>query len=199
MKKKTALHIISSARENASYSKGLSSAIIEKLFLHQEIDAVIERDLTRLSPPPPQQELINAFYKHPASLTTTEQSLMTYADAIVQEISTADILVLGTPMYNLGMSALLKAWLDQLVRMGVTYDYDEHGLRKGRFNGKTIYLAIASGGISDKSPNAQEFIASHIHAVFNTYIGNTTVKTFRIEGTVMPGFQADYNKILENW
>ncbi|RAJ73471.1 FMN-dependent NADH-azoreductase [Chitinophaga dinghuensis] len=199
MKKKTALHIISSARENASYSKGLSSAIIEKLFRQQEIDAVIERDLTKLPPPPPQQELINAFYKDPATLSAAEQSLMTYADAIVSEISTADMLVLGTPMYNLGMSALLKAWLDQLVRVGVTYDYDERGLRKGRFNGKTIFLAIASGGILDKRANVPEFIASHIHAVFNTYIGDTTVKTFRIEGTVMPGFQADYDKILENW
>ncbi|MBV8252250.1 MAG: NAD(P)H-dependent oxidoreductase [Chitinophaga sp.] len=193
MTKKTALHIISSARESKSYSKGLSSAIIDTLIRKQEIDVVMERDLTKTAPPFLDGNLIDGFYKHPAALNEAEQKWLTYADAVVNDVRNADILVIGTPMHNFGMSALLKAWIDQLVRVGVTYDYDENGARKGRFNGKKIYLAIASGG---KLENQPDFIAAHIKAVFNTYIGNTEVWTFRVEGTAMPGFQVDYKEII---
>ena len=198
MTKKTALHIISSARESESYSKGLSLAIVDKLIRKQEIDTVIERDLTKVSPPFLHGDLIGAFYKDPRSVNEEESRLLEYADSVVNDVSSADILVLGTPMYNLGMSALLKAWMDQLVRFGVTYGYDENGVRKGRLNGKKVYLAIASGGKLEDWPNDDEFIASHVSAVFNAYIGITEIHTFRVEGTAMPGFQADYEKILEN-
>lgn len=196
MAKKTVLHLITSARENESYSRGLSSAIIDKLSTKHEIDRVIERDLTKEFPPFLDGNLIGAFYKDPRSLNEAERQAVAYADAVVKDVSEADILVLGTLMHNFGMSALLKAWIDQLVRVGVTYVYDENWNRKGQFNGKKIYLAIASGGKLKDLPKEYEFIAGHVNAVFNTYVGATEVHTFRIEGTAMPGFQADYQKIL---
>ena len=198
MTNKTALHIISSARESDSYSKGLSMAIVDKLARKQEIDTVIERDLTKGSPPFLNGDLIGAFYKDHRSVNEEERRLLEYADSVVNDVSNADILVLGTPMHNLGMSALLKAWIDQLVRFGVTYSYDENGARKGRLNGKKVYLAIASGGKLEDWSNTEEFIASHVSAVFNAYVGTTEIHTFRVEGTAMPGFQANYEKILEN-
>ena len=198
MTKKTALHIISSARESGSYSMGLSSAIVKKLISRDEVGAVIERDLTKKPPPFLDGNLIDAFYKDPRSLNEAEHKWLEYADGVVNDVSQADILVLGTPMYNLGMSALLKAWIDQLVRFGVTYHYDEKGMRKGHLNGKKIYLAIAAGGRLEDWPGGNEFIASHVSAVFNAYIGTTEILTFRVEGTAIPGFQPDYEKILEN-
>jgi len=196
MTKKTVLHIISSARGSESYSKGLSSAIVNRLINKQEIDTVVERDLTKEMPPFLDGNLIGAFYKDPRSVDEGERRLLAYADAVVSDVSMADILVLGTPMYNLGMSALLKAWIDQLVRVGVTYGFDENGGRKRYMNGKKVYLAIASGGRQADRPNEAEFIATNVSAVFNTYVGITEIHTFRIEGTAMPGFQADYQKIL---
>lgn len=193
MTKKTALHIISSARGGESYSKGLSSAIVDRLIEKHEVDTVVERDLTMETPPFLDRHLIGMFYKDPRSLAEEERRLIKYADAVVSDVSKADILILGTPMYNLGMSALLKAWIDQLVRVGVTYGYDENGARKRHLNGKKVYLAIASGG---KQDNAEEFIASHVKAIFNTYVGDTDMQVFRVEGTAMPGFQADYQTVL---
>lgn len=198
MTKKTALHIISSARESDSYSRGLSSAIVDKLIRKHEVSNVIERDLTKESPPFLGANLIGAFYKMPESVSEEERQLLEYADSVAHDVSNADILVIGTPMYNLGMSALLKAWMDQLVRIGVTYDYDKNGDRRGRLNGKKVYLAIASGGKLEDWPCGSEFIASHVSSVFGAYIGVAEIHTFRIEGTAMPGFQADYEKILKN-
>ncbi|SEW52774.1 FMN-dependent NADH-azoreductase [Chitinophaga arvensicola] len=198
MTKKTALHIISSARGSESFSKGLSSAIVDKLIGNQEIDVVVERDLTKETPPFLHSNLVGAFYKDPRFVEEEERQLLKYADSVVSDVSKADILILGTPMYNLGMSALLKAWIDQLVRYGITYSYNEKGAREGHLNGKKVYLAIASGGrLQDWSGN-YEFIASHVKAVFDAYIGLTDVEIFRVEGTAMPGFQPDYQKILEN-
>lgn len=193
MTKKTALHIISSARGNESYSRALSSAIIDKLISRQEIDTVVERDLTRETPPFIKEDLVGAFYTNPGS--TEQQQLLKYADTVVDDVSKADILVIGTPMYNLGMSAVLKAWIDQLVRFGITYGYDT-GVRKGLLNGKKIYLAIASGGRLADWPSGHEFITSHIEAIIHAYVGTAEIHTFRVEGTVMPGFQPDYQKIL---
>lgn len=198
MMKKTALHIISSARGSASFSKGLSSAIVDRLISKQEIDTVIERDLTREAPPFLKGNLVGAFYKDPRTADEEERRLLQYADSVVSDVSNADVLILGTPMYNLGMSALLKAWIDQLVRFGITYGYDDKGVRKGHLNGKKVYLAIASGGrMADWAPD-NEFISSHVRAVFNAYIGDTEVHTLRVEGTAMPGFEADYQTIVAN-
>ncbi|MBO9728556.1 MAG: NAD(P)H-dependent oxidoreductase [Chitinophaga sp.] len=194
MTKKTALHIISSARGNGSYSRALSSAIINKLISSQEIDTVVERDLTKETPPFIKEDLVGAFYTNPGSVE--QQQLLKYADTVVSDVSNADIIVIGTPMYNLGMSAVLKAWIDQLVRYGVTYGYDGDGVRSGLLNGKKIYLAIASGGRLADWPNGHEFIASHIEAVIRAYVGLAEIHTFRVEGTVMPGFEPDYQKIL---
>lgn len=198
MTKKTALHIISSARGSESYSKGLSTAIVDRLIGKQEIDTVVERDLTKDTPPFLDRDLIGAFYKDPRSVAEEEKRFLKYADAVVSDVSKADILVLGTPMYNLGMSALLKAWIDQLVRVGVTYGYDENGVKRGHLNGKKVYLAIASGGKPEGGAGQDEFIASHVKAIFNTYVGTTEIHTFRVEGTAMPGFEADYQKILKH-
>lgn len=198
MTKKTALHIISSARGSESYSKGLSSAIVDRLVGKEEIDTVVERDLTKEMPPFLHTNLVGAFYKDPRSVAEEEKQLLKYADAVASDVSKADIIVLGTPMYNLGMSALLKAWIDQLVRVGITYGYDENGARKGYLNGKKVYLAIASGGKSGGGASQDEFIASHVKAIFNTYVGDTEIHVFRVEGTIMPGFQADYQTILKH-
>lgn len=197
MTKKTILHVISSARGNESYSRGLSSAIVEALKELHDIDTIIEKDLTKDVPPIFEEHLTNAFYKDPRAADEKMQQVLEYADRTVHEVHEADILVLGTPMYNLGMSALLKAWIDQLVRFGVTYHYDENGRRQGKLNGKKVFLAIASGGKQSDWPDAYEFISAHVTAVFNAYVGTTEVQTFRVEGTASPGFQADYRKILE--
>ncbi|HWV32160.1 MAG TPA: NAD(P)H-dependent oxidoreductase, partial [Dyadobacter sp.] len=180
---KRALHITSSARGAQSYSRRLSAAIIQKLTDRKEVGVVTERDLTRMPPPFLDEKLIGEFYK-PADMVSDEgRGLLRYADAIFTEIDKADIIVISTPMHNLGVSAPLKAWLDQLVRVGVTYRFNEDGSRAGYFQNKKVYLAIASGGKQEFWPEGYEFIESYIKAVLSAYTGITDVSTYRVEGT----------------
>jgi len=195
---KKALHITSSARGGQSYSRGLSTAIIRKLTDRKEIGTVVERDLTQSPPPFLNEELIGEFYKPADSIADEGRDLLAYSDAIVSEIDQADIIVISTPMHNLGISAPLKAWLDQLVRVGLTYKFNEDGSRTGCFRNKKVYLAIASGGKLAFWPEGQEFIESYIKAVFGAYTGITDVSTYRVEGTGMGVPEINYDEILQN-
>lgn len=195
---KRALHIISSARGDLSYSRGLSTAIINKLIDKKEIDTVVERDLTKSPPPFLNEPLIWEFYKFPAMIDSKDKESLTYADTIFNEVDQADIIVISTPMHNHGISAHLKAWIDQLVRVGVSYKYNDDGTRTGCLNNKKVYLAIASGGKPAYWPAAYEFIESYIKAVFSAYTGITDVCTYRIEGTAEKDFAVNYTEIIED-
>lgn len=195
---KRALHIISSARGDLSYSRGLSTAIINKLIENNEIDTVVERDLTKSPPPLLNEPLIWEFYKFPAMIDEKGKQLLTYADAIFNEVHQADIIVISTPMHNHGVSSHLKAWVDQLVRAGVSYKFNNDGTRTGCLNNKKVYLAIASGGKSSNWPATYEFIESYLKAVFSAYTGITDVCTYRIEGTAEKDFKVNYQEIIKN-
>ena len=195
---KRALHIISSARGELSYSRGLSAAIINKLIDKKEIDTVVERDLTQSPPPFLNDPLIWEFYRFPGMADEKGKQLLTYADTIFNEVDQADIIVISTPMHNHGISAHLKAWIDQLVRVGVSYKFNADGTRTGCLNNKKVYLAIASGGRLAYWPAAYEFIESYIKAVFSAYAGITDVCTYRVEGTAEKDFTVNYTEIIEN-
>jgi FMN-dependent NADH-azoreductase len=195
---KRALHIISSGRGRQSYSRGLSTAIINKLLDKNEIDTVVERDLTKSLPPFLDEALIGEFYKFPGMTDEKGKQLLTYADTIFNEMKQADIIVIGTPMYNFGISGLLKAWIDQLVRVGITYRYNDDGTRTGCLPDKKVYLAVASGGKLSYWPAGYEFIESYVKAVFSAYVGITNVCTYRVEGTAEQNFTVNYEEIIQS-
>ncbi|WP_276481552.1 FMN-dependent NADH-azoreductase [Paraflavitalea pollutisoli] len=193
---KKLLHVTSSARGAQSYSRRLSQAIVQKLMERQDIDTVVERDLVKTPPPYLDESLIGEFYKYVTDIQADDQ-VLTYANAALGELKQADIIVLSTPMYNLGVSALLKAWIDQLVRVGLTYRFNADGTRTGLLADKTVYLAIASGGRAAYMPDGYEFIESYIKAVFSTYLGITDVYTYRVEGTAEKDCTVNYAAIIQ--
>lgn len=195
---KTILHIISSARGEQSFSLGLSSSLLEKLKKREDVHSIIERDLTKDIPPLLDNKMIFEFYKYPGTTDEEGEKLLEYSTAIYNEIDAADTIIIGTPMHNFGISAPLKAWIDQLVRFGKTYTYNNDGTRSGIFKNKKIYLAIASGGSSSGLASENEYIETYLKAVFKEYVGITDVETYRVENTAQPQFVANYEEILEN-
>lgn len=97
---KRALHITSSARGGQSYSRGLSTAIVNKLVSRNEVGVVVERDLTKSPPPFLDEKLIGEFYKHAGTSDEKGRQLLAYSDAVFNEMNEADIVVISTPMYN---------------------------------------------------------------------------------------------------
>jgi FMN-dependent NADH-azoreductase len=175
----------------------LSDSILEKILQQGNINKITVRDLVKDPAPHANEMSIHEFYKHPGLYDEQSQKLLFYANTIVDEVLEADIIVIGTPLFNLGISTPLKAWLDQLIRAGVTYVFDEQWNRVGQFKGKKVYLAVASGGRS--AEGAPDYVSAYIKDIFRSYTGITDVETYRIEGTMEHGFTADYESILKDF
>jgi FMN-dependent NADH-azoreductase len=73
------------------------------------------------------------------------------SDAAVRELLAADVLVIGSPMYNLGMTSTLKAWFDHVVRAKVTFEYTAEGPR-GLLHGKRAIVVESRGGSYSDGP-----------------------------------------------
>ncbi|UZD90484.1 FMN-dependent NADH-azoreductase [Cognatishimia activa] len=137
---KTILHIDASARHQDSLSRKLSAQVVEE----QNADSVIHRDLSEGLPFLNEDWAIGTFTP-PENRSDAQLDALKLSDTLVEEIQIADTVVIGTPIYNFSIPAVLKAWIDQIARAGVTFKYGENG-PEGLLEGKKVIVAVASGG-----------------------------------------------------
>ncbi|WP_299968077.1 NAD(P)H-dependent oxidoreductase [uncultured Roseobacter sp.] len=135
----TILHLDASARTTGSTTRALTRDIVEKLG-----GAVIRRDLTH---PIPQidEAWIDANLTPEDRRDAAQRETLALSDSLVAEIRSADVVVIGAPIYNFAVPAALKAWIDQIARAGLTFSYTEDG-PVGLLKGKRAVIALASGG-----------------------------------------------------
>lgn len=134
------LHINASARQQGSVSRQLSRQIVD----HLAPEHIIARDLAD-GLPFLDEAWVTATFIPPQDRTEAQAATLKLSDEIVAEVQAADTIVIGTAMYNFSIPAVLKAWIDQIARVGVTFAYTETG-PKGLLEGKKAIIAIASGG-----------------------------------------------------
>lgn len=102
-------------------------------------------------------------------------------DELLAEIQAADVLVIGAPMYNFTIPTQLKAWLDRVLKAGVTFKYTEQG-PVGLLQGKTAYIASGRGGVYSKGEAAAlDHQESYLRNAL-AFIGITDVHVVRAEG-----------------
>ena len=77
--------------------------------------------------------------------TDAQRNTLSLSDSLIEEIKKADTLLIGSPVYNFSVPAVLKAWIDQIARVGVTFKYTPDG-PVGLLSGKRAIIVIASGG-----------------------------------------------------
>lgn len=135
----TVLHIDASARLNGSMTRDLTAQMVTRLG-----GDVIRRDLT-VAIPQIDETWVNANFTPADQRTDAQAESLALSDALIAEIKAADVLVIGVPIYNFGVPAALKAWVDQIARAGVTFKYTENG-SQGLLEGKRAIIAVASGG-----------------------------------------------------
>lgn len=135
----TILHIDASARLADSVSRQLSSRIVERLG-----GDVIRRDLAQPLPLIT-QDWVTANFTPPEDRSTAQRDTLALSDRLVDELHAARTIVIGTPIYNFGVPAALKAWIDLVARAGLTFRYSDTG-PVGLLTGKRAIIAIASGG-----------------------------------------------------
>lgn len=138
------LHIASSGRNNGSVSRGLASDFLSALDDAGLRAGLVERDLNN-GVAFVDEDWINANFTPPEERSADQSARLDYSDQLVAELKAADLIVISTPIYNFSVPAALKAWIDQIARARVTFQYTENG-PVGLLENKRAVLAVASGG-----------------------------------------------------
>lgn len=186
---KNIIHLTSSPNGEMSYSNKLCDVIINKLLAKFPESAVNRRDLTHQAFPHVEGLQVAAYFTPPDVRTGEMQTAVQHSDAMVAELLDADIVVIGVPMHNFGIPSNLKAWIDHVVRAGMTFRFTETGAPEGLAGGKQVFLAIASDNIYSEGPSkAFDFAEPYMRTILG-FIGITDITTFRVEGTAIPGIQ----------
>jgi FMN-dependent NADH-azoreductase len=185
---KKILHIISSPRGDASLSIKLGNAVVEKIQAAYPDSTVKETNLVKQQFPHLEEAHIASFFTPAENRTPENLVAIKHSEDAISEIQDADIIVIGVPIYNFNIHSTLKAWIDHIVRRGVTFKYDENG-PQGLLPGKKVYLALASGGVLSEGPMAGfDFAVPYLKHMLG-FIGLTDITVFRVEGTSIPGIQ----------
>jgi FMN-dependent NADH-azoreductase len=134
------LHINSSARLGESNSRIIGQYLVDALG-----EPVVSRDLAQHPLPPISAEDLIAVHGSADSQRPSLLTQLALSDRLIAELKDADTLVIGAPIYNFGIPASLKQWIDAVCRAGVSFKYTEQG-PQGLLDVKRAFIVTASGG-----------------------------------------------------
>jgi FMN-dependent NADH-azoreductase len=143
----TLLAIQVSPRHEHSTSRKLSAVFVEKWLAAHPGGKAIERDLMKTNLPFVDLPWIGGAFTPPEQHSPESAAAIKISDNLVAELQAADHIIIGTPMYNFTIPAVLKAYIDHIVRVGVTVVNNV-----GQLTGKKATVILASGG--DFSPGS---------------------------------------------
>lgn len=145
------LIVESSARQQGSISRQLTAEFIAQWRAAHPADEVVVRDLAQESVPHLDSDLLGGWMKPADQQNDAERAALARSNRLTEELLAADVLVLAAPMYNFGIPSTLKAWLDHVLRAGVTFKYTETG-PQGLLSGKRAFVLTARGGVYAGGP-----------------------------------------------
>ncbi|MBS1827433.1 MAG: NAD(P)H-dependent oxidoreductase [Acidobacteria bacterium] len=147
----TLLLVDSSPRPQRSCSRRLSAHFVEAWRKAHPNGQVMHRDLSLAPLPMVTEDWIAAAVTAPAERTAEQQAAIAVSDALIDEMLGAGTIVIAAPMYNFGIPAALKAWIDQVVRIGRTVAPTYRGLLQGK-----QAVILATRGLGYGAGEAQE-------------------------------------------
>lgn len=174
------LHIDASASDIAtSHTRRLSSELVERLKAANPGATIVYRDLVANQLPHVDMTIRHAWTPENNGDLTLAKT-MNRSKALVEELKAADVVVVGSPMYNFTVPSTLKAWIDHVSIAGQTFSYTAEGPR-GLLSGK-VYLVLSSGGIYSRGPfAANDHLSTYLEAIFR-FLGVEEVQVIRAEG-----------------
>ena len=148
----TLLVIESSPRGDQSMSRGLTAMFVERWKKNHPDGRVVERDLMQSNLPFVTLPWLGAYFTPAEQQTAEMKDLLALSNELVEEILAADYIAIGTPVYNYNLPAVLKAYIDHIVRKGMTLGFAGEGL----VHGKVCTILMASGGVYTQGSPIQD-------------------------------------------
>lgn len=175
------LHLKTSLFAEHGQSNQLGDKFVAGLQAKHPSAQIATRDLAADPVPHLDGASFQAFLTKPDERTADQQARVAFSDGLIDELKSADVIVVGLPMYNLGIPSTLKSWIDQIARAGITFRYTENG-PQGLLNGKKVYVLATRGGVyAGTSFDTQTDYVKN----FFGFIGITDVEFIYAEGLNM--------------
>lgn len=190
------LHLDASARPglagkdaHGSHSRNLSQRFVSQWLARRAQDSLTYRDIGQNPPSFIDHDWIASAFTPEERQEPWMKDALAESDQLVDELIAADVLVIGTPLYNFGMPATLKAWIDQVVRLGRTVGIDESRLPAPYLpllgdRPRHAVILTARGGIGF-GPGGEMAHMNHLEPNLVTalnFIGITRIHQIAIEG-----------------
>ena len=155
-------------------AQGASSQLAER-FVAQWLSSnpdgrVIRRDLAADPVPHLTAERFQAFNTAPEARTPDQQAVVAYSDALIDELRSADAIVLGVPMYNFSVPSTLRTYFDHIARAGVTFRYTSAG-PEGLLAGRRAYVFVTRGGVYGAAADTQVAVSAPVPGLHRYRIG----------------------------
>ena len=179
------LKIDSSARRS-SVSRQLTHTFVDVWRKENPQGLVVERDLSTATLPLITDEWTQAAFSDPAVWTAGQRNAIAASDELVAELQAADTIVIGVPMYNFAIPSNLKAWIDQIVRVGKTVVFGAQG-PQGQLNGRKVVVITSRGGSYAPGTVSAQFDhhENYLRHIFG-FIGLTDVTFIHAENQMKP-------------
>lgn len=166
------LVVETSPRGDYSISRNMTRRFVSAWQAAHPGGEVIERDLMETDLPFVTAPWLQAYFTPPEQHSPDMKAALRLSDHLVGELLAADHIVIATPVYNYNVPAALKAWVDHVVRKGLTLGADGSGL----LTGKKATVLLASGGVyTEGSPIRDRDIATQYLRLILKVIGITDV------------------------
>lgn len=166
------LVVKTSPRGDHSISRNMTRRFVADWRAAHPTGEVVDRDLMETDLRFIGAPWLQAYFTPPEQHSPEMQAELRLSDELVGELLACDHLVIATPVYNYNVPAALKAWIDSIVRKGMTLGFDGKGL----VTGKTATVLMASGGVyTEGSPIRDRDIATQYLRLILGVIGITDV------------------------
>lgn len=178
---KTLLQIHTSLYSGNGQSSQLAERFVERWKKVNRDGRVVARDLAAEPVPHLTAERFGALLAKPEDRTAGQAAVAAESDALIDELASADVVVIGLPMYNFGIPSTLKAWIDHVARAGRTFRYTGDG-SIGLLTDRKTYLFAARGGQYRGTPrDTQSAYMTH----FLNFIGIRDIEFVYAEGLAL--------------
>jgi FMN-dependent NADH-azoreductase len=190
------LQVNTSARtataDAGSLSSRLASEVVERVLAAHPGASLTVRDLARQPHPVLDEAALQALFTPAEQRSPEAAARVAQDDALIAEIQAADVVVIASPMFNFGVTAQLKNWIDAIAKVRVTFQYTATG-PVGLLTGKKVYVVATRGGIHRDLPSDTQ--VPYLRQVLG-FLGMTDVEVIYAEAQGM-GPEASERGIAE--
>ena len=196
---KPILLIEASPRSVRSLSRQASLQIVDRLRRRAPGLGVMARDLAAESLAPVDEAFAEAMHVPAKQQSEVQRRALAQSEGLIAELEGAGTLLIGTPMHNFTVPAVLKAWIDQVLRFERTFTRTPEG-KRGLLADRPTYVVVATGGfITGERARQPDFLTPYLTAVLAT-LGIRTVEFLHLEPVARASDrESETRALVQSW